>query len=57
MVKYKNEKQLTFSLINDELAQAKTRKKTFFEEMEQVMPIAKWIEMIRICYYIRRAWQ
>ena len=40
-------KQLTFSLISDELSQAKTKKKTFPEEMERIMPIDKWVEMIR----------
>lgn len=44
-------KQLTFSLISDELSQAKTKKKTFLEEMERIMPIDKWVEMIRPCYY------
>lgn len=44
-------KQLTFSLISDELAQAKTKKKTFLEEMERIMPIDEWVEMIRPCYY------
>ena len=44
-------KQLTFSLISDELAQAKTKKKAFLEEMERIMPIDEWVEMIRPCYY------
>lgn len=44
-------KQLTFSLISDEPAQAKTRKKTFLENMERIMPIDEWVEMIRPCYY------
>ncbi len=44
-------KQLTFSLISDELAQAKTKKKAFLEDMERIMPIDEWVEMIRPCYY------
>jgi len=44
-------KQLTFSLISDELAQAKTKKKAFLEDMERIMPIGEWVEMIRPCYY------
>ena len=41
------EKQLTFSLISDELAQAKTEKKAFLEDMERIMPMDEWVEMIR----------
>ena len=37
-------KQLTFSLISDEPAQAKTSKKEFLEKIE-------WIGIIRPCYY------
>ena len=44
-------KQLAFSLISDEPAQAKTKKKAFLEEMERIMPIDEWVEMIRPCYY------
>lgn len=44
-------KQLTFSLIRDELAQTKTKKKAFLEAMERIMPIDEWVEMIRPCYY------
>lgn len=44
-------KQLTLSLISDELAQAKTKKKAFLEEMERIMPIGEWVEIIRPCYY------
>ncbi len=44
-------KQQTLSLISDELAQAKTKKKIFLEDMERIMPIDEWAEMIRPCYY------
>ncbi len=44
-------KQQTFSLISDELAQAKTKKKAFLEDMERIMPIDEWVEIIRPCYY------
>ena len=39
-------KQLTFSLISDELAQAKTSKKEFLEKIEQIIPFDEWIEII-----------
>ena len=44
-------KQLTFSLISDELAQAKTSKKEFLEKIERIIPFAEWIEIIKPCYY------
>ena len=44
-------KQLTFSLISDELAQAKTSKKEFLERIERIIPFDEWIEIIRPCYY------
>ena len=44
-------KQLTLSLINDELAQAWTSKKDFLEKIERIIPFAEWTEIIRPCYY------
>ena len=44
-------KQLTFSLISDELAQAKTSKKEFLEKIERIIPFDEWIEIIRPSYY------
>lgn len=44
-------KQLTFSLISDELAQAKTSKKEFLEKIERIIPFDEWIGIIRPCYY------
>ena len=38
-------KQLTFSLISDELAQAKTSKKEFLEKIERIIPFDEWIEI------------
>ena len=45
------DKQLTFSLISDELAKAKTSKKEFLEKIERIIPFDEWIEIIRPCYY------
>lgn len=45
------EKQLTFSLISDELANARTSKKEFLEKIERIIPFAEWMEIIRPCYY------
>ena len=44
-------KQLTFSLISDELAHAKTSKKEFLEKIERIIPFDEWIGIIRPCYY------
>ena len=44
-------KQLTFLLISDELAQAKTSKKEFLEKIERIIPFDEWIGIIRPCYY------
>ncbi len=35
----------------DELTQARTKKKEFLEQMEQLIPWEKWVEEIRPCYY------
>ena len=44
-------KQLTFSLISDELAQAKTSKIEFLKKIERIIPFDEWVETIRPCYY------
>jgi hypothetical protein len=44
-------KQLTFSLISDELAQDRTSKKEFLEKIERIIPFDEWIGIIRPCYY------
>jgi IS5 family transposase len=44
-------KQLTLSAINDELAQAKTRKKEFLDQMDRLIPWGEWIEIVRPHYY------
>jgi len=35
------EKQMTFSLISDELANAKTSKKEFLEKIERIIPFSE----------------
>jgi IS5 family transposase len=44
-------KQLTLSVTSDELAQAKTRKKEFLEEIERIIPWNEWIKIIKPHYY------
>lgn len=45
------EKQITLSTLCDELAQVKTKKKEFLEQIERIIPWDEWLEMIRPCYY------
>ena len=44
-------KQLTISLISDELAKAQTSKKEFLEKIERIIPLDDWIEIIIPYYY------
>ena len=45
------EKQLTFSLISDELINAKTHKKEFLERMNKIIPWGEFKSIIEPCYY------
>jgi len=42
---------MTLSALTDELAQAKTRKKEFLEQMEHIIPWSEWIGIIKPHYY------
>ena len=44
-------KQITFSMISDELANAKTNKKEFLEKMERLIPWNELIGIIKPVYY------
>ena len=44
-------KQMTLSMINDELAAAKTSKKEFLDKIERLIPWSKWIGIIKPIYY------
>ncbi len=44
-------KQLSLSGLMDELSQARTKKKEFLEQMDQLIPWEKWVEEIKPCYY------
>lgn len=44
-------KQITLSLISDELAQASTRKKEFLAIMEKMIPWSEWVAMVKPHYY------
>jgi len=44
-------KQLSLSALTDELAQARTRKKEFLEQMDAIIPWAEWIGIIQPFYY------
>lgn len=44
-------KQITLSVLTDELAQAKTRKKEFLSQMNRLIPWGEWLYLIEPYYY------
>ena len=44
-------KQLTLSALGDELAQAKTKKKEFLNQIERIIPWTEWLSIITTHYY------
>ena len=45
------DKQITISAFSDELAQARTKKKEFLNQIERIVPWKEWHAMIQLCYY------
>ena len=45
------DKQMTISLISDELRQAATPKKELLERMDRIIPWSRWIELVLPYYY------
>ena len=44
-------KQITLSVLTDELGQASTRKKEFLQQIERIIPWSEWVGMIEPHYY------
>ncbi len=44
-------KQMTLSAFTDELAQVRTKKKEFLEQINRIIPWGEWITLIQPCYY------
>lgn len=44
-------KQMSLSALSDELAQVRTKKKEFLEEINRIVPWGEWINLIQPCYY------
>ncbi len=42
---------MSLSGLMDELSQARTKKKEFLEQMDQLIPWEKWVGEIKSCYY------
>ena len=42
---------MSLSGLRDELAQVRTKKKEFLEQIERIVPWGRWIAMIKPCYY------
>ena len=45
------DKQKSMSFFTDALAEVKTHKKEFLEQMDQLIPWSEWVEVIKPCYY------
>ena len=45
------DKQLSLSAFNDELAQVRTKKKEFLEQMDRIIPWDEWLTLIQPFYY------
>jgi IS5 family transposase len=45
------DKQMSLSALSDELAQVRTKKREFLEQIERIVPWGKWVAMIKPCYY------
>lgn len=44
-------KQITLSYFEDELLNAKTKKKDFLEQIDRIIPWGEWLKIIKPCYY------
>ena len=44
-------KQISLSMLNDELLQVRTKKKEFLEQIERIVPWGEWLALIKPCYY------
>lgn len=44
-------KQISLSVLTDELAQVRTRKKEFLNQIDRIIPWGEWISLIQPCYY------
>ena len=44
-------KQISLSMLNDELLQVRTKKKEFLEQIERIVPWSEWIKLIKPYYY------
>ena len=51
------DKQMTISAFSDELAQVRTKKKEFLDQIERIVPWKEWLAMIQPVLLQRRARQ
>ena len=45
------DKQISLSVLSDELLQVRAKKKEFLEQIERIVPLGEWITLIKTCYY------
>ena len=48
------DKQMTLSAFSDELAQVRTKKKEFLEQIERIVPWKEWLAMIQPQHGLQR---
>ena len=44
-------KQMSMSFVQDELAEVRTNKKAFLEQMDRLIPWGEWVKKIEPYYY------
>jgi IS5 family transposase len=44
-------KQISLSVLSDELAQVQTKKKEFLAQIERIIPWSEWFSLIMPCFY------
>ena len=45
------DKQMSLSVLNDELSQVRTKKKEFLTKIDRIIPWGEWIALIQPYYY------
>ena len=46
------DKQMTISAFSDELAQVRTKKKEFLDQIERIVPWKEWLAMIQRKFFV-----
>ena len=44
-------KQISLSVLDDELSQVRTKKREFLAQIDRIVPWGEWIKLIKPCYF------